>query len=52
MPDVQSDLGDAMASASAIGDHDMREHAEMQVYLMSAFIGALNKLSEAIRDAR
>lgn len=52
MPDVQSDLGDAMASASSIGDRDMREHAEMQVYLMSAFIRTLDKLTEAIRDAR
>jgi hypothetical protein len=48
-PQTQADLGDAMQSAQSIDDTDLRKQSEMQVYLMGAFVNALDDLVKALR---
>lgn len=39
-----------MQSAQSIDDPDLRKQSEMQVYLMGAFVNALDDLVKALRD--
>jgi hypothetical protein len=48
-PQTQADLGDAMQSAQSIDDTDLRKQSEMQVYLMGAFVNALDDLVKALQ---